>query len=64
MRPNLKNRSRQRFWLAIAVIITLVDFFTKIAFPHSSRLPNWIDVVMFLLAVGALYMSLCVKIEK
>jgi hypothetical protein len=64
MSINQKNRSKRRFWFATAVIIALADFYMKIALPHSSIHPNWIDVVMFLLAVGALYMSICVKIEK
>jgi hypothetical protein len=64
MSINQKHNSRRRFWFAVAVIVAAADFSIKITFPHSSVLPNWIDVVMFLLAVGALYMSVCAKVEK
>jgi hypothetical protein len=64
MSAKQKYRSRQRFWLAIAIIIAMVDFFIRMEFPHSSILPDRMDIVMFLLAVGAAYMSICEKKEK
>jgi hypothetical protein len=64
MIDNQKKRSRQRFWLAVGLASMVAGVFMTISYPYHSAFPDWIDVLMFLLGVWALYMSICSKSEK
>jgi hypothetical protein len=64
MIDNQKKRGRQRFWLVVGLAIMGAGCFMTISSPHGSAFPDWINVLILLLGVGALYMSACSKTEK
>jgi hypothetical protein len=64
MSENRKNLSKQRFWFVMALVTAVVSFLIYAASPHPVTMPDWTDVVMFFLAVGAMYMGILAKMEK